>query len=139
MYLRKRISKLAYFVLASLLLIPTTINETKGTLSLLPLGLFVTFLIGSPRCKRIQLDPVSLVFGLGIGNASRSSLGEQFTGRYAVRFEPFVITSAAAFLLEIVLLGTGLVLLYWMIFRDALAVARLDNGIRGRSLLAGRA
>jgi hypothetical protein len=77
-------------------------------------------------------DPVHLAFGLGLGNASRSNLGENFTGNYYGLFQSFVILSFTVFILEIGLLGTALVfLLYWLIFRDSIAVARLDPGFRG--------
>lgn len=46
-YLRKRISKVQFFILIVLLFIPTTINETKGTLILLPIAVFVPVLLMS--------------------------------------------------------------------------------------------
>ncbi len=52
--LRKRMGAFAYAVVAFLLLIPTTINETKGTLLLLPFGLMVTLLFGAERGKRLR-------------------------------------------------------------------------------------
>ena len=69
-------------------------------------------------------DPVRLAFGLGIGNASHSSIGEAFTGQYFQLFQ-LIITSFSVFLLEIGVLGTTLVfLLYWLLYRDAVFVAR---------------
>jgi hypothetical protein len=77
-------------------------------------------------------DPVHLAFGLGLGNASKSNLGEAFSGNYAGLFKSFVILSVTVFILEVGLLGTALVfLLYWLIFRDAIAVARSDSGLVG--------
>lgn len=77
-------------------------------------------------------DPVRLAFGLGIGNASHSSIGEAFTGQYFELFQKFIITSFSVFLLEIGVLGTTLVfLLYWLVFRDAVVVARTDPSLTG--------
>lgn len=187
-----------------LILIPTTINETKATVLLLPLGLFVAVLIGSPPGRRLAVagwtaamlvgfaalfapvynlmqtnnpyqkdlvefftderqlgkyleaknaglgatgqvgrsdaivipasyaarDPVTLAFGLGMGNASHSSLGKNFTGRYSNIFASFVITSFSIFILEIGALGVALVfVLYYLIFRDSVFLARRDDGI----------
>ncbi len=205
MFIRGRISKRIFIILFLVLLIPTMINETKGTLLLMPLGVLAAFVIGSPPRKRLGVvvvsislivsfgaifipvydamnayarwrkplasyfteegrlegklnkdvelgttetpgrldaltvplryvlrDPVHAVFGLGIGNASESVLGEQFTGEYFQKFVKFTYTSTATFLLEFGVVGAALIFLtYWLIFRDALAVARIDNGIRG--------
>ncbi|MGH8138269.1 MAG: hypothetical protein ACREVV_08760 [Steroidobacteraceae bacterium] len=77
-------------------------------------------------------DPVRLAFGLGIGNASHSSIGENFTGQYFNLFQRFIITSFSVFLLEIGLLGTVLVfLLYWLVYRDAVVVAKKDPSLTG--------
>jgi hypothetical protein len=77
-------------------------------------------------------DPIRLAFGLGLGNASKSNLGEAFTGNYYGLFQSFVILSFTVFILELGLLGTALVfLLYWLIFRDSIAVARSDPGLVG--------
>jgi len=77
-------------------------------------------------------DPVHLAFGLGLGNASTSNLGQAFSGNYAGLFKSFVILSATVFILEVGLLGTALVfLLYWLLFRDSIAVAHSDEGLVG--------
>jgi hypothetical protein len=207
MLLRQRVSKLMYFVLFFYLLAATSINETKGTLILLPIGLVATVLIGSPPAKRLRLavlavglfaifvvgfsvaydyvqnvrtnhyytslskffldekqldryvdthsglgatrqagrvdaivvplrvlsrDPSQLAFGFGIGNASHSSLGPQFIGEHYPVFHSFLVSSFSVFLLEIGVLGTTLVfLLYWLIFRDAIALARVDDTLTG--------
>ena len=78
--------------------------------------------------RYVLRDPVHVVFGLGIGNVSESALGEQFTGEYFQKFVMFTYTSTATFLLELGVGGAALIfLVYWLIFRDALAVARIDN------------
>jgi hypothetical protein len=203
--LRQRISRTVYFTLFFYLLAATTINETKGTLILLPFALLTSALVGAAPGKRVRIfivtlvllggfvavfapiydyvqrknpyfvsiedfftskkvmtkyvdthagvgtvklagrldsievplqqlsrDPVQLVFGLGIGNASHSSLGPQFIGAYYTLFEGFLVSSLSTFLLEIGLLGVAMVfLLYWLIFRDSLAVAQMDHGFMG--------
>jgi len=87
--------------------------------------------------KDFSRDPTKLAFGLGIGNASLSKLGKQFTGEYFRRYEPFGQTTAALLILETGILGLTLVfLLHVMIFRDAKVVAARDEGIRG-ALAAG--
>ena len=203
--MKNRLSKLYFVPLFFLLLFPTTIDETKATVLLLPLGLLTTIVAGSPAGKRLKVfasgmallvgfaailipiydamevhnpqkgsrhivdfftneeeinsymnskkvgigtvtpvrrgdalkiplqylsrDPVHMAFGLGMGNASRSNLGEAFTGNYFGLFQSFVILSVTTFLLEVGILGTALVfLLYWLIFRDAISVARQDSG-----------
>jgi hypothetical protein len=203
--LRQRISKTIYFTLFFYLLAATTINETKGTLILLPFALLTSALVGAAPGKRVRIfivtlalfagfvavfapiydyvqrknpyfvsiedfftskkvmtkyvdthatvgavklagrvdsievplqqlsrDPVQLVFGLGIGNASHSSLGPQFIGAYYTLYEGFLVSSLSIFLLEIGLLGVTMVfLLFWLIFRDSLAVAQADRGFMG--------
>jgi hypothetical protein len=208
-FMRKRISLTWFIALFFILLIPTTINETKGTVLLLPIALLSTIAAGAPSGKRLRVlslgvclmvvfgsilvpvydffaasdpykneqhildfftsekemnkylvnkkeatvgttqdvrradairvpleylaqDPVHLAFGLGLGNASNSNLGESFSGEYYLLFQKFLITSFSTFLLEIGILGTAVVFgLYWLVFSDALAVARSDSGILG--------
>lgn len=87
--------------------------------------------------RSLAEDPVSLAFGYGIGNASDSSLGAEYGGKYAALFRPFMQTSFAKFVLELGVAGVGMVLLiYWMIMNDARAVARVDHGLVG-SIAAG--
>jgi hypothetical protein len=52
--LRKRIGKLKYALLIALLLFPSVINETKGTLVMLPAGLMVTLLMAGEPGKRFR-------------------------------------------------------------------------------------
>jgi hypothetical protein len=205
LFLRQRVSALTYFVLFFYLLAATTINETKGTLILLPIGLLTVVLVGAARgrrlrsfmltialfvvflvgfipiydymernnpyytgieqfftsekkvdqyldthagvgaqreagridailvpLKRLSNDPVQLAFGLGIGNATHSSLGPQFIGAYFPLYSGFLVSSFSDFLLETGLFGTTLVfVLYWLIFRDSLTVARSDDSLTG--------
>jgi hypothetical protein len=215
-FLRKRISKVQFIILFFLLLLPTTINETKVTVIVLPIGLLTTIVAASPAGRRLPIlmggmsllvvfaaimvpvydfmnansrfkqgrniedfftdqkmlsaymatqkkgaalgmkrdvrrgdaikvplqylsrDPVQLAFGLGMGNASHSNLGQNFTGDYNGLFDRFLITAFTTFLLEIGLFGTTLILaLYWFIFQDTIAVAKADpDGLTG-SLAAG--
>ena len=205
--LRGRISKVVFFTLFVLLVIPTTINETKGTLFLLPIGLLTALVVGSPPKKRMKVgisalmllavfgllfvpiydyfsvrnnpypytvesffsskkmvghyldpgtdlgsrkgagridslvvplqtlsaDPVQLTLGVGIGNGSGSALGNVYAGAYYELLGRFTQqSSAAAFIVEIGVLGMTLVLLlYWLIFRDAYFVATQDSSIIG--------
>jgi hypothetical protein len=205
--LRGRLSKAAFFCIFVLLVIPTTINETKGTIFLLPFGLLTTLLAGAPPRKRLRVgasavlllavfaalfvpiydffavannpdpytlesffsnkkqvvgyldrnadvgarggsgrvdsvvvplqvfssDPVHLMFGVGICNASPSGLGSSFTGEYYALLGRYTMqTSGAAFLAETGVLGLGLALLLdWLVFRDAVFVARRDNSLFG--------
>jgi hypothetical protein len=207
-YLRRRIPFVPYLVLLLLCLAPTTMNETKITLVMLPVALMVTFYAGSARGTRLKnmllgliiiagflaifipiydyfiapkwgygildfltmegrverylssgaevgvqegvgrppgrldavivafselsKDPTQLVFGYGIGNASESALGAQFTGAHFETFAPFPSSTLSALMLEVGILGLALVLLlHWLIFLDSLAVARRDPGILG--------
>jgi hypothetical protein len=205
MFVRKQISALHYFFLFFYLLAATTINETKGTLILLPIGLLAAAIVGSPPARRLRVvllssvllvtfgsgfvvvydyvqrfnpyfisitdfftsehamehyvdtksglgtrhqvgridaivtpfkrlagDPVQLAFGVGVGNASHSSLGEQYTGEYFALYDHFEITAISVFMIEIGVLGTALVfVLYFLIFNDALVVARADDTLMG--------
>jgi hypothetical protein len=65
--LRHRISVLRYVVLFLILLIPTTINETKVTVVFLPLGLFVTLMVGSARGKRLRYAGMALTLLVAFG------------------------------------------------------------------------
>lgn len=190
--------------LSSILLFPTMINETKGTLLILPIGLMVVILLGVPTGRRLRSllgsmalffcfvaifvpvydftmknagwdqsltdfltdsrvftdyiekdgaglgtadevgrldairlsysflsrDPVGLIFGLGLGNASHSALGRNFIGEYQNVFHQITMMSATTFLLEIGILGTALVfLLYLLLFSDAKRVAVEGEGL----------
>ncbi|HVW69747.1 MAG TPA: hypothetical protein VHB68_12285 [Steroidobacteraceae bacterium] len=205
LFVRRRITLGRYVMLFLLVLLPTTINETKVTLLLLPIGLLATVIIGAPPgtkqrvalgsvllmvafgalfvpiydyfntrynpypvtlgdffgnskkvetymengagvgsrkeagrvdaievpLERLSRDPVKLVFGLGIGNASNSNLGPQFTGEYYGLYGRYTIeSSTAAFLLEMGVGGVLLVLVFMaLIFGDSLAVAREGTGL----------
>jgi hypothetical protein len=85
----------------------------------------------------LSKDPIRLAFGLGMGNASHSNIGVAFTGDYNGLFDKFLITAFTTFLLEIGLFGVSLIFaLYWFIWQDTIAVAKLDDGLIG-SLAAG--
>jgi hypothetical protein len=207
MMLRGRMSKVMFFFVFLLLVVPTTINETKGTLFLLPIGLLTTLILGSPPRRRMRVgfsaillllvfgtlfvpiydyfsvrnnpypytiesffsskkmvgsyldpgtdlgsrrgagridslvvplqtlsvDPVQLILGVGIGNGSGSALGSIYAGAYYELLGRYTeVSSASTFIVEIGLLGSALVLLlYWLIFRDAYAVAMQDPSIIG--------
>jgi len=205
LFLRQRLSALTYFILFFYLLAATTINETKGTLILLPIALLTVVLVGTPPAKRLRItlltvglfgvflagfipvydymeranpyytsienfftsekkvgqyldtgsglgarretgrvdaivvplkrmsaDPAQLAFGLGIGNASHSNLGPQFIGAYFPLFAGFLVSSFSIFLLETGVFGITLIyMLYWLVFRDSLAVARSDDSLTG--------
>jgi hypothetical protein len=216
-YLRGRITKGRYLLVLVLVLAPATFNETKGTLVLLPIALFATFLAGTASGKRLKhivvatgliaaflavfvpvydysqrdyerkyvgrertlaeyftegglerylygaakgvgaesrqdvkrfdavvvplaylaKDPVTLTFGLGIGNASDSVLGRAFTGHYYRTFEFFLLHSAARILLETGVLGLGLVLgLLALIFLDARRLAQRQLSGRPTEIVA---
>jgi hypothetical protein len=211
MLLKKRIGKVLYAVLFLLLLIPTTINETKVTVVFLPFGLMVTLILGAERGYRLRYaamtlvvltafgaifvpvydmmeahnpykveivdfftnekdldrylaanggkehgtgiggtkpahrgdailvplaylarDPVTMAFGIGMGNASPSNLGKNFEGAYYRLFRSLLVTSFSYFVLEFGVLGLALIgVLFWLIFSDTLVVARNDPGLTG--------
>jgi hypothetical protein len=83
--------------------------------------------------QQLSHDPIKLTFGLGMGNASASSLGTQFTGRYASLYWNFAHElSMSMFVFEIGVFGSALVLLlHWLVLRDAFYVARHDSGLLG--------
>jgi hypothetical protein len=78
-------------------------------------------------------DPVHLMLGVSIGNASISTLGSAYTGEYNDLLGRYTSNSSgSAFLVEIGVLGLALALLLdWLIFRDTLVVARSDQTIVG--------
>jgi hypothetical protein len=206
--LRRRIGKPRYALLVALVLIPSAINETKGTLVLLPVGIMVTLIMGGEPGKRLRYasfallgliafgaffipvynmmevhnpykvekditnyftngkelgrymssdvsgvgtakdvrrgdaievplqflsrDPAQLAFGLGIGNVSPSNFGKNFEGSYFQLFKKFLITSFTFFLLEFGIFGVVMIsLLFWLVFMDTLAVARVDDSLIG--------
>jgi len=206
-FLRKQIKLIMFLPLFILLLLPTTLNETKATVVMLPIALLVTFIAGSQKGTRFKnavvatsllvvaaaifvpvydyyaskqkygtsileffsdkktferyvskeagigtrearvvgrvdailtplsemsKDPTHLAFGLGIGNASASALGPNFTGKHFHKFAPFLKSAGAVFILEIGLLGLALVLtIDYLIYRDSRAVAETDSGLIG--------
>jgi hypothetical protein len=82
--------------------------------------------------KYLAKDPVSLAFGLGLGNVSPSVTSKNFEGAYFNLFSSFLTLSFTFFLLEFGLFGVLLVLLLnWFIFMDCLAVSRRDDSLMG--------
>lgn len=90
-------------------------------------------LLGRGAAYRVALadsvaDPVRSVLGLGIGNASTSSLGRGFSGEFAPEYLAVRQTSAILFILEI---GFAGLLMSWlvqlMVFVDARAVRERDS------------
>jgi hypothetical protein len=211
--LKRRIGRFRYAALFLLLLFPTTINETKVTVIILPLGLFTTLILGADQGKRLRYagialtllvafgaifvpiydkmeekdpykidivdfftneeqldqylaakdsrsgiggtmparrgeairvpieylakDPVLLAFGLGLGNASPSTLGKNFEGSYYLLFQSVLTLSFSFFVLELGILGALLIAaLFWMVFSDSLLVAHRDSSLTG-ALAAG--
>jgi hypothetical protein len=212
-FLRGRVPAKVYFPLLFVLLLPTMLNETKGSLFLAPLGLITVYLVTAKPGARlkhsvlgvgvaaaflavfipvydhfmsarwdygivdfffmegrveyyldrdlevgdytdqgggagkvgglrvavrtIMSDPVHMAFGYGAGNVSDSALGPQFDGEYFRRYQIFLRTSLSIIVFELGLLGAALLLLlYYLIFRDTVAVSRRDEGFMG-ALAAG--
>lgn len=81
-YLKKRISVGVFVVLLILLFLPTTLNETKATLVLLPMALFIPLFLlgkGSGTLTKIPMTAVILIalFGSFIGTYD-AILGDRF-------------------------------------------------------------
>jgi hypothetical protein len=72
--MRNRIGKLTYAVLFLLLLLPTTINETKATIVFLPLAMLVTVLFAAKPGKRLRYA--------GIGVLALAAFGALFVPIY---------------------------------------------------------
>ncbi len=72
--LRRRIRPLWYWLLFFVLLIPTTINETKVTVILLPVGLLATLMMGAEPGKRLKY--------LGMASAGLILAGAMFVPIY---------------------------------------------------------
>lgn len=80
--------------------------------------------------QEIATDPVRLIFGLGIGNVSHSSLGQEFTGKHNSVYGRFVIMTFARVIFEFGLLGIMLLYwLYWLILEDCRVMARRRDGL----------
>jgi hypothetical protein len=67
MLLRRRIGALWYGALVFMLLIPTTINETKVTVLFLPAGLLVTLFFGAEPGKRLKYIGLALAGLIVVG------------------------------------------------------------------------
>ncbi|MGH9641796.1 MAG: hypothetical protein ACRD3Q_05175, partial [Terriglobales bacterium] len=59
--IRGRLNKLVYGVLLVLFMIPMSINETKATIFLLPLGILTAIITAAPRHKRLRVGMYGLV------------------------------------------------------------------------------
>ncbi len=202
---RKQIGKRwVFLIVLAILLIPTMLNETKGTVVLAPLALILPALFDSHAQNRVgrilvglllvvgfmsvfipvydhfrgdrdivsfytdenkvedylirsdsadankagrlggilivgkelAIEPSKFIFGLGIGNTSRSFFGEQFSGEYSNRYSGLGGATVAHLAWEI---GWGgmvlLAALAWLIFRDAMLV-RTATGTMGALGLA---
>jgi len=66
-YVRRRLSLPAYFVLLLVVLAPTTINETKATLLLVPVALMTTFIAGARPGARLRNAAVAIAALAGFG------------------------------------------------------------------------
>lgn len=76
----------------------------------------------------LSRNPMTMLFGVGIGNASDSALGVQFTGEYFGLFEHLPAKSSKYLLLEIGLLGLLLVfLLHCLIFFECIRLAHAGD------------
>jgi hypothetical protein len=65
--LKHRIGKLQFTILFFLLLLPTTINETKVTVIFLPLGLLVTLIAGAEPGRRLRYAALTMIALIGFG------------------------------------------------------------------------
>lgn len=81
--------------------------------------------------KFVARDPVTLWFGLGLGNASLTPLGPQYNGQYGLLFENFMALTATRLILETGIGGLAIsLLLMWLVYRDARVVSDHDDGFR---------
>jgi hypothetical protein len=79
----------------------------------------------------LEKNPVRLALGLGLGNVSPSTRNRNYEGAYYELFRSFLITSFTYFILELGLFGVGILLiLYWIVFKDAVTVSR-EPGLLG--------
>jgi hypothetical protein len=88
--------------------------------------------------KETLQDPVRTAFGLGMGNATQSALGQQFSGKYAERYELFTKFSFANLVLELGLLSFSvLMIVYWFIAAERMRLAAVMT-VTGRDRGPGR-
>lgn len=66
-FMRKELSKRAFFSLFFLTLLPTTINETKATVVLLPVGLLATIVAGAPPGQRVKIFSLGMLLLITFG------------------------------------------------------------------------
>lgn len=65
--LKKRMSRMTFLILFFILLLPTTINETKATVVMLPLGILVTLVVGSPPGQRLRIVTWAMLLLVAFG------------------------------------------------------------------------
>jgi hypothetical protein len=89
--LRRRMSRLLFFLLFVLFVIPTTINETKATIFLLPIGLLGTLIAGSAPATRVRtaLSAVALIAVFGALFVPIYNFFSQTNTRYPYTIEEF--------------------------------------------------
>jgi hypothetical protein len=111
--------RLAHYMSSDIKGVGTTKDVRRGDAILVPL-------------QFLAKDPVRLAFGLGMGAVSPSNFGKNFEGSYYQLFQPFLILSYVFYLLEFGVLGLSIIgVLFWLVFRDTLAVARQDETLIG--------
>jgi len=206
-FIRKKLSMWVFIPILFWTLAATTINETKVTVMLVPVGFVATFLAGSPAKLRarnglfalglaivclavfvpvydtmegvrnkqsivdffeneralekylskdaegsakaakrtpgrvdsltvpigiLARDPANLAFGVGPGNSGVSSLGPQFSGRYAGTLDQFMQTTGSRLLADLGLFGiAGALMIFWLIFADSVWLADADPSVYG--------
>jgi hypothetical protein len=80
----------------------------------------------------VSSDPARFFFGYGIGNVSESGLGHGFSGAHNRLYGPFIEWSFSLVVLELGMGGFALILvLMWLVYRDARSVSRHHDGIIG--------
>jgi hypothetical protein len=88
---RRQLKPWHFIVLALIFLIPTTINETKATFFLLPIGLFVTFMVASRAGQRARYGALALI-SIGVSTAIFVPIYDSFIAEreYAVPLMDFI-------------------------------------------------
>ena len=84
--LRDRLPKWVFALLFLLFIFPMSINETKATVILLPLGLLTTFIVGAPAHKRVQATVGALAI-LAVGGAIFVPVFDYYQAKTAIPYK----------------------------------------------------